>query len=158
MTTRRGRIAITGPMTLLAFCGVGQSVQQTEAAWTSEAIHGAQLITGIVNPVTSLTCKESFGVLTSEVAFYWPQPVVTGNAIVPTRYTVVWSGSPGGGQKVATSRSASVPLSTQLSVATTSNAVVNVNANGWSSVVSTESRAISTTFGLLGANIVWFCA
>ena len=152
----RRRIAIVGLALLLILCGVGPTIKQTDAAWTVGSSHSAQLMTGIVNPVTSLTCAAS-GLLTSQIAFAWAQPVITGRAIVPTSYTVVWSGSAGSGQKVVSTLAASIPVSTLRSMGTNATVVVYANASGWTSVVSTQSRTFRTTLNLLGVAIGWTC-
>jgi hypothetical protein len=150
----RRAAGMLGVVTLVLSLGL-HLLQPTVAAWTSPEFHNATINTGQVNPVTSLTCDAPAGLIGVAIGFTWTQPVTTGNGLVPTSYTLVWSGTAGSGQKTVTGLTTTVPGSI-LSLAGTSLVVVYANFDTWQSPVSTQSRLL-TTISALGIIISWTC-
>ncbi len=130
-------------------------VSPTSAAWTSPQYTTATMTTGQLYPVTSLACNSSAGLLATSIGFTWTQPVTTGNGLVPSDYTLVWSGTAGSGQKTVTGTTTTIP-GTILSIAGTSRVVVYANFGTWQSPVSTQSRLL-TTISTVGIIVSWTC-
>jgi hypothetical protein len=153
----RRRVTATIVGLAMVFVSVGlSSPAPTEATWNSPEYHQAVMTTAQLYPVTSLTCNSSGGLLATSIGFTWTRPVITGNGLTPTSYTIVWSGSAGAGQKTVTGLTTTLP-GTILTVAGSSTVTVYANFDSWQSPVSTQSRQLNTTLGVLGIIVGWTC-
>lgn len=149
MNRQRIALALAGVGVLVATIGLGQT-GPTLASWPDSNYHSATITSGLLNPVTSLTCNGSAGLLGASIGFTWTQPVTTGNGLVPTTYTMTWAG-PGGSSTTVPGLTASIPGNT-LAIGTYTVTVVAKLA-GWTSAVSTVSRSV-----LMVAIVGWTCS
>lgn len=146
---------LVGVALLVVSAGLGQT-KHTQAGWMRSTYLNTALTSGMVYPVTSLTCDASTGAIDTSIDFTWTQPVTTGNGLIPTSYTLVWDGTAGSGQTTVTGLSGSIPGST-LSVLGSTTVAVYANDGTWQSAVSTQSRTV-TTISALGTIVSWTCA
>ncbi len=152
---QRYLFALVSVAILVTSLGLSRT-EPTRATWTRDTYLNAALTSGVVYPVTSLTCDASSGLIATSIGFTWTQPVTTGNGLVPTSYTLVWNGTAGSGQTTVSGLSGSIPGST-LSTSGSTTVVVYANDGTWQSAVSTQSRTV-TTVSAAGVIVSWTCS
>ena len=154
MTRRRILLAFASVALLVGVVGLVQA-QPTLASWTRSNFHNATISSGMLYPVTSLTCAGANGALAGSVTLNWTQPQTTGNGLTPTSYTLSWTGTAGSGSTTVAGLSGAVSAAGMGS----GNLTVTVRANlsNWQSAVSTQSRTL-TVIAALGVFVTWSCA
>ena len=153
MTRRRILVAFASVALLVGVVGIVQA-QPTLASWTRSNFHNATISSGMLYPVTSLTCAMPNGLPTANVTLNWTQPQTTGNGLTPTSYTLSWSGTAGSGQTTVAGLTGAVSAAGIGS----GNLIVTVRANlsTWQSAVSTQSRTMNVV-AALGLFVTWSC-
>lgn len=154
MTRRRLMLAFASVALLVGVVGVVQA-QPTVATWMRSSFANATISSGMVYPVTSLTCSASNGAIATGITLNWTQPQTSGNGLVPTSYTLMWTGSAGTGQTTVAGLTGTIP-GAGLGIGSL-NVVVYANVGTWQSVVSTHSRTINT-LAVFGIIVSWTCA
>ena len=132
------------------------SIQPTQASWNDSEYAAATLTTGVIRPVTTLSCAAPSGLLAASIGFIWVQPDTSGAGVVPASYTLTWSGPAGSGSATSSTLTGAIPGGL-LSVLGTATVTVTANSGAWASSVSTATRTV-TTISALGAIVSWTCA
>jgi hypothetical protein len=154
MTRRRLLLAFASVALLVGIIGIAQA-QPTLASWTRSNFANATISSGVVYPVTSMSCSAPSGLVAASITINWTQPQTTGNGLVPTSYTLSWSGSAGTGSTTVAGLSAVIPAA-GLGIGSL-NVVVYANVGGWQSPVSTVYKTVST-IALFSVIVSWTCA
>ena len=154
MTRRRLLLAFASVALLVGVVGIVQA-QPTLASWTRSNFHNATVSSGMLYPVTSLTCAGANGIASPSVTLNWTQPQTTGNGLTPTSYTLSWTGTAGTGSTTVAGLTGAVSAAGMVS----GNLTVTVRANlsNWQSAVSTQSRTLNVV-AALGLFVTWSCA
>ena len=154
MTRRRLLLAFASVALLIGVVGVVQA-QPTLASWTRSNFHNSTISTGVVYPVTSMSCSAPSGLIATSITINWAQPQTTGNGLVPTSYTLSWTGSAGTGQTTVAGLSGVIPAA-GLGIGSLT-VVVYANVGSWQSPVSTVFKTVST-IAVFGVIVSWTCA
>jgi hypothetical protein len=154
MTRRRLLVAFASVALLIGVVGVVQA-QPTLASWTRSTYANATMTSGVVYPVTSMSCSAPSGLIATSITVNWTQPQITGNGLVPTSYTLSWTGSAGTGQTTVAGLSAVIPAA-GLGIGSLT-VVVYANVGTWQSPVSTVFKTVNT-IAVLSVIVSWTCS
>lgn len=131
-------------------------IQPTRAAWNDTEYAAATFTAGVLNPVTSLSCGASSGLLATAVGFTWSQPDTATTGVVPSGYILAWTGTAGSGSVTVSGANGAIPGGL-LSVLGTATITVTATRGSWTSTVSAVTRTV-TTISALGVIVSWTCA
>ncbi len=145
---------------LLGLLAVGLAVRpaETDAAWSRPDFGTATAVSGVLNPVPTVTCGASSGLLAVSIPITWTAPPVTAGSVAPTGYLITYAGTAGSGSTTSATLSASIPGSVLTVDGTLTVKVFATYGPNWTSVVSLQTRTITTTLGALGVIVGWTCA
>lgn len=129
------------------------------AGWARSAYATGTVSSGVLNPVPTVSCGASGGLLAASVPITWTAPAGGSNAIAPQRYTIAWTGTAGSGStSVAYPATSGNVTGSTLALLGTTRVTVTATYGGWSAPVSLQSRTITTVLGVGGLIIAWTCA
>lgn len=153
----RRLIAVAVVLGLVAL-GTSAPPAQTDASWTRPSFTTGSVTSGVLNPVPTVACGAGSGLIAATIPISWSPPATGGNAVAPTGYHVVYSGTAGSGSLDTTGTSASIPSSALAVAGTMTVTIFATYGPNWISSASLQTRTLTALLGALGLFVVgWTC-
>jgi hypothetical protein len=154
------RLAAASTLALLAAGVLGVAGgTPARAGWSVSTYVTGTAASGVLNPVPTVACGSSGGLLATGIPITWTAPTIGGNALAPQNYVISWTGTAGAGSTtVAYPATTGNVTGATLTLLGTTTVTVTATYGSWSSAVSSQTRTITTLLGVGGLIVSWSCA